>query len=182
MQHWSNRYEREQYFRWCHLSPVSLKAPITLLLEAPSLPYQITEWTSLMAVIWSLVKEDYSFALTRIDTVYNLLVGAQAGNTTWLTPSSAEGKRPPYVIIKDGVQHRDRRHGAFLLGNVRKDKGYMLKSTPAAWVRVPKLGWKENSDTVSLYFSWFAACSVLHNSREFAFSNWSLGSKPDVEW
>ncbi|MEJ1272300.1 apoptosis antagonizing transcription factor [Cricetulus griseus] len=53
------------------------------------------------------VKEDYSFALTRIDIVCNSLVDTQAGVATRLTsPSSAEGKAPPYIIIKDGTQHR----------------------------------------------------------------------------
>lgn len=44
MQHWSNQQERD-HFHWCCLLLASLKAPITLLLEIPSLPYQITEWT-----------------------------------------------------------------------------------------------------------------------------------------
>lgn len=42
------------------------------------------------------VKEDYSFALTRIDIVYNSLVDTLESVATRLTSlSSAEGKGPP---------------------------------------------------------------------------------------
>lgn len=50
-----------------------------------------------MAVIGSLVKEDYSFALTWIDTVYNSLVDSQAGSTTRLTPQAVLRGKDPHI-------------------------------------------------------------------------------------
>lgn len=84
-----------------------------------------------MAVIWSLVKEDYSFALTRIDTVYNLLVDAREGGITRLTPQQCWRERTPYIIIKDGVQHGARGPGVFLLQ--KRQKGQRERSQVQTW-------------------------------------------------
>lgn len=117
-----------------------------------------------MAVIWS-VKEDYSFALTQIDTVYNLLVDTWAVSHVW-PPISAEGKGPPYIIIKDGVLHRERRLGAASSSNVRMDKANILKFKPET--RAGVLNWVEKKALLSflLFFSDFVTVesyTILEN-------------------
>ena len=82
-----------------------------------------------MAVIWSLVKEDYSFALTRIDTVYNSLVDTRVGGIPCLTPPSrAKGprtliyhhwrRRPAWSEGAWGLPPPERTEGTFSSSNL----------------------------------------------------------------
>lgn len=170
MQHWSN--QRERLHGPC-LSPASLKAPITLLLEAPSLPYQITnehnswQW-------FDSVKEDYSFALTRIDTVYNSLVDTRGQHPMFDAPSRAKGQGLSYIIIKDLASSLEQR--GLRPSTSRKDRREILKFKPDTWARVFKTAAKKALLLFLLYLP-IATVQSSHSSREFAVSNGSPGCK-----
>lgn len=128
-----------------------------------------------MAVIWSLVKEDYSFALTRIDTVYNSLVDTRVGSIPCLTPPSrAKGQGLSYIIIKDGVQPGARGPEAFHL-----QKGQKGNSQVQTWHlgQSFKNGCKKRHCSCFFCISRIATVQSSHSSREFAVSNGSPGCK-----
>lgn len=116
------------------------------------------------------VKEDYSFALTRIDIVYNSLVDTQGVLPRAWPPSAVLEGKDPHISSLKMAPSTDRRSRPSS-SNSRKDK----RNTQAQardLLQTLKTGLKRKHYCWAFAFP-VCCCSASH-SREFELSNWSL--------